>query len=160
MSNQNQISPEMQARYGVRKSRFVPAVVGLLIICGIAGGLYMKGQLTKNPIVSSRLLGFKVESSTKVSVSFEVSRGTQQKTYCVVRAQDDNRADVGYATLTFASGPSYFKTTYALRTESRAVLAEVLNCSNSPVMRVPPPNFPPGVKIPEQLPPGVAPKPN
>lgn len=160
MSNQNQISPEMALRYGVRKSRFVPIFVGLLLICAIAGAFYLKGNLAKNPIVSSRLLGFKVESSTQVSVSFEVSRGAKEKTYCVVRAQDENRADVGYATLTFASGPTYFKTTYVLRTESMAVLAEVLNCSNSPVMRVPPPNFPPGVKIPEQLPPGVAPKPN
>lgn len=150
----------MQLRYGVRKSRFVPIVIGILIICSVAGAFYLKGQLTKNPIVSSRLLAFKVESNTQVSVNFEVSRGTNQKTYCVVRAQDENRADVGYATLTFAAGPSYFKTTYALQTESRAVLAEVLNCSNSQVMRVPPPNFPPGVKIPEQLPPGVAPKPN
>jgi len=36
-------------------------------------------------------------------------------------------------------------------------LAEVLGCSNSQNMRVPPANFPPGVKIPEQVAPGVAP---
>ena len=160
MSNQNQGSAEMQSRYGVRKSRFVPTVIGLFIICCVAGAFYFKDHVVDNPIVSSRLLAFDVKSSTQVSVSFEVSRGTKQKTYCVVRAQDENRADVGYATLAFASGASYFKTTYVLQTESKAVLAEVLNCSDNKVMRVPPPNFPPGVKIPAQLPPGVAPKPN
>lgn len=154
------MSPEMQLRYGVRKSRFVPIVVGLLIMCSVAGALFFKENSAKHPIVSSRLLAFKVESNTQVSVSFEVSRGTDQKTYCVIRAQDKRRADVGYATLAFPSGASYFKTTYVLQTESLAVLAEVLNCSSSKVMRVPPPNFPPGVKIPAQLPPGVAPKPN
>ena len=77
--------------------------------------------------------------------------------YCVLRAQDQRKTDVGYATLTLPAGEKRFDVTYGLKTESRAVLAQILGCSNTLPVRVPPPNFPPGVVIPAQDPPGVAP---
>jgi len=149
----------MQARYGTSRRVWTPYLVtGLVIIVAAAlwGGWNYKQS---HAIVSSRLNAFKVVGSHKVNIKFEVSRPANTTTYCVLRAQNANRVDVGYATVTVPAGQTTVAFTYPLNTESKAVLAEVLNCSATLPMRVPPPNFPPGVKIPSQPSPGVAPSP-
>jgi hypothetical protein len=118
------------------------------------GGWHYKQS---HQIVSSRLNAFTVISDQQVSITAEVSRPANTTTYCVLRAQDANRVDVGYATVTVPAGQATVAFSYPLNTESLAVVAEVLNCSATLPMRVPAPNFPPGVKIPSQPLPGVAP---
>lgn len=157
MRNQSKLSPDLQLRYGVRQRRATPIIVGILIAAAVSGGLAFANFKQQNPSVSSQLLAFEVTSPTQVSVTWEVSRGTQSTTYCVLRAQDIRRTDVGYAIVTIPAGTAYEQPTYSLTTNGEAVLAQVLGCANSIQMRVPPPDFPPGVKIPEQVAPGVAP---
>ena len=141
----------------MRQRRATPIIVGILIAAAVSGGLAFANFKQQNPSVSSQLLAFEVTSPTQVSVTWEVSRGTQSTTYCVLRAQDIRRTDVGYAIVTIPAGTAYEQPTYSLTTNGEAVLAQVLGCANSIQMRVPPPDFPPGVKIPEQVAPGVAP---
>ena len=157
MTNDSNLPPHIQLRYGVRRRRVVPVLIGILIAGLVSGSLAYATFRQQNPSVSSQLLTFEVVSPTQVNVTWELSRGPQLPTYCVVRAQDISRTDVGYATVTVAGGTDYEQITYPLTTNGQAVLAEVLGCSNSENMRVPPANFPPGVKIPEQVAPGVAP---
>jgi hypothetical protein len=135
----------------------VPVLIGILIAGVVSASLAYATFRQQNPSVSSQLLTFEVVSPTQVSVTWELARGAELTSYCVVRAQDVYRTDVGYATVTVAGGSDYEQITYLLTTNGQAVLAEVLGCSNSQNMRVPPANFPPGVKIPEQVAPGVAP---
>jgi hypothetical protein len=129
-----------------------------LIAALVAGGTAFASFRQQNPSVSSQLLTFDVVSETLVNITWEVKRGAGSTTYCVVRAQDERRTDVGYATVMVAAGDPYEQITYPLATNGSAVLAELLGCSASQTMRVPPANFPPGVKIPEQPAPGVAPR--
>jgi hypothetical protein len=157
MTNDSNLPPHIQLRYGVRRRRVVPVLIGILIAGVVSGSLAYANFRQQNPSVSSQLLTFEIVSPTQVNVTWELSRGPQLATYCVVRAQDISRTDVGYATVTVAGGTDYEQITYPLTTNGQAVLAEVLGCSNSENMRVPPANFPPGVKIPEQVAPGVAP---
>jgi hypothetical protein len=157
MSNRNELSPEMQARYGTSRRKATPYLVSLLVLIVAAtlwGGWHYKQS---HQIVSSRLNAFTVISDHQVSVTTEVSRPENTTTYCVLRAQNADHVDVGYATVTVPAGQRTVTFSYPLNTESRAVLAEVLNCSATLSMRVPPPDFPPGVKIPSQPLPGVAP---
>lgn len=157
MSNRNELSPEMQARYGTSRRTGTPYLVSLLVFIVAAalwGGWHYKQS---HQIVSSRLNAFTVTSNHQVTIITEVSRPENTTTYCVLRAQNANRVDVGYATVTVPAGQTTVTFSYPLNTESRAVVAEVLNCSATLPMRVPAPNFPPGVKIPSQPLPGVAP---
>jgi Domain of unknown function (DUF4307) len=157
MSNPNELSPEMQARYGTSGHKPTPYLVSLLILVISAvlwGGWHYKQS---HQIVSSRLDAFTVLDAHKVNITTEVSRPENTTTYCILRAQNANRVDVGYATVTVPAGQTTVAFTYPLNTESRAVVAEVLNCSATLPMRAPAPNFPPGVKIPSQPLPGVAP---
>ena len=122
----------------------------------VAGGMFVYLK-SKTPDVGWSLRTFVVTSDTKSTVSWQVSRPAKQVTYCVLRAQDINRSDVGYATVTIAAGDPVENVTYQLSTESKPILIEVLACSASPTMRVAPAHFPPGAAIPAQDPPGVAP---
>ena len=147
----------MQTRYGVnpKRSRTLAWVTVVGIIALAVGGTL--AYRATHHVVSFRLLAFNVVSPHRVDVTLEVAQAQQTQSYCVLRAQNEQRQDVGYATVAIPSGQTDLTYTYPLSTESTAVVAEVLNCSTSTRMRVPPANFPPGVKIPQQSPPGVAP---
>jgi len=157
MPNHTNLPAHIQLRYGVRRRRVVPVLIGILIAGVVSGSLAYATFRQQNPSVSAQLLTFELISPTQVNVTWELARGPVLTTYCVVRAQDVFRTDVGYATVTVPGGTDYEQITYPLTTNGQAVLAEVLGCSNSKNFRVPPANFPPGVKIPEQIAPGVAP---
>lgn len=157
MPNNSNLPAHIQLRYGVRQRRVVPILLGILIAGLVSGSLAYANFRQQNPSVTAQLLTFEIVSPTQVNVTWELARGPELTSYCVVRAQDISRTDVGYATVTVSGGSDYEQITYPLTTNGQAVLAEVLGCSNSQNMRVPPANFPPGVKIPDQVPPGVAP---
>lgn len=157
MRNQTEIPQHLHLRYGVRPRRVAPILIGILIAAVVSGGLAFANYRQQNPSVSSQLLAFEVTSPSQVLVTWEVSGGSQLTTFCVLRAQDIRRTDVGYAIVRIAPGTGYEQLTYPLTTNGEAVLAQVLGCASSAEMRVPPPDFPPGVKIPEQVAPGVAP---
>ena len=157
MPNLKDLSPQMQQRYGVQSSRTSSILLGILIALLVVGGAFYVNFHQQNPGISSQLLTFNVVSDTEVDMTWEVNRSADTTTYCVLRAQDDHRTDVGYATITVAAGAPYQQIRYPLATGTKAALAELLGCSASSTMRVPPANFPPGVKIPDQPAPGVAP---
>ena len=113
-----------------------------------------------NKTIEWALRSFEIQSDNKVRIEWFIARQAGKTSYCVIRAQNENRVDVGYATVLVEAGQTNKTVSYTLNTESRAVLAEVLGCAYSPQMRVPPANFPPGVKIPAQDPPGLAPTSN
>lgn len=157
MPKNTNLPAHIQLRYGVRRRRVVPVLIGILIAGVVSGSLAYATFRQQNPSVSAQLLTFEIVSPTQVNVTWELARGPELTTYCVVRAQDSSRTDVGYVTVTVPGGTAYEQITYPLTTNGQAVLAEVLGCANSQNLRVPPANFPPGVKIPEQVAPGVAP---
>jgi len=159
MQKDSELPEHLKLRYGIRRRRAVPVLIGVLIAGVVSGSLAYASFRQQNPSVSAQLLAFDVVSPTQVNVTWELSRGPELTSYCVIRAQDEQRTDVGYAIVTVAGGTTYEQPTYPLVTNGQAVLAEVLGCANSKEMRVAPPDFPPGVKIPDQPAPGVAPTP-
>ena len=147
----------MSQRYGTRAERVQYAVLGTvttLLVIATAVFFYLQNR---GPHVTYSLTSFEVTSDTRVLVTWQLSRVEGTPAYCVVRAQNDQHQDVGYATVTVAAGPATVQTSYQLATESRATTAEVLGCSDNATVRAPQPNFAPGVPIPPQQSPGIAP---
>jgi hypothetical protein len=142
----------MAARYGVgRTSRGLVAV----IVAVVAVFLAIIGVITwrlATPGVQASLLRFTVVSDTRVDLTFEVRRDSVSSTVCVLRAQSERHADVGYATVTITPGREYVQATYPLATSSLATVAEVLGCGVGEVPRVDPPQFLPGTTNPQQQP--------
>lgn len=160
MPEKSELPLNIQQRYGLNRTNKVSVAFAAVLAAVVALGMAMANYRQSHPSLDWELRSFAVQSENKVSVVWEVARNQDQDTYCVLRAQDSKRMDVGYATVLVAAGEKQVTASYELTTESLAVLAEVLGCATSPEMRVPPANFPPGVKIPAQAPPGFAPNPN
>ena len=152
-----EIPEHLHERYGVKKRtpmRKLLTIFGYGVLVAALAFIFLTQRPEK---VSTQLVGFSVNSDTSVTVRWEIYRGQLETAFCAVRAQNDQRIDVGYAIVEVSGGPSLATMTYDLTTESRAVLAEVLGCGPTADLQVPPPDFPPGIKAPAQQSPGVAP---
>lgn len=145
------LPPHLQARYGVRHTPWWGyALIGLLVAAFVAALAYVAYNLLA-PGLQPKLLAWKVEGRDRVDVTFEVRRSAEADVYCVIRAQDETRTDVGYAVVPLARGTTYVQETYPLRTIAPAFVVELLGCAaGQPPTRVPPPQFPPGVVPPDQ----------
>lgn len=149
--------PHIQQRYGYRQVNSTSRVISLAlatVAIAAAAAMYFNHRAQATTF---SLTTFVVTSDSTVDMTWQIARPENEQTYCVIRAQNDQRSDVGYATVAIPAGDPVVDFAYTLTTESTAVLAEVLGCGASAQLRVPTPNFPPGAKIPAQLSPGVAP---
>ena len=146
------LSPAMAARYGEgRTSRGLVAVVAVVVAVFLAVIGVITWRLA-TPGVQATLLRYVVVDDTRVNVTFELRRDSVSTTTCVLRAQSETHADVGYATVTISPGREYVQATYPLATASRATTAEVLGCAVGEAPRVDPPQFVPGTTNPPQQP--------
>lgn len=145
-----ELSPQMRERYGIRPTSrwaITAAVLAALVFIGASALVALR---LVSPSVTFRLLAWSDIAADRVDVTFEVRRGEQQEVTCVVRAQDDRRVDVGYASVTLPRGTTYEQMTYPLRTLAPAFIVEVLGCEAGGPPRVVGPQFPPGVVPPPQ----------
>lgn len=147
----------LAARYGTGRpwwARLAQVLAVVLVLAALAIGAWRGWQLS-NPDATARLLAFDVVSPARVDVTFEVELPEGQAGTCVLRAQDGNRHDVGYASVLVgpAQGGTRVAGTYPLATRAEAVIAEVLGCAaGDRVPTVDPPQFPPGTSNPSQAP--------
>lgn len=145
------LTPALRARYGLLPvplwKRGIAALAALLVV----GAVLLLGWTAANPAVTASLLTYRVVSPEQVLIIFEVTRPAEQAVTCVLRAQDIDHHDVGYATITIPPGPALVRGEYSLATRTNAVVGEVLGCSAEGPPRVPAPQFPPGTANPPQL---------
>jgi hypothetical protein len=142
----------MQARYGVDRrpiGRWI--AVGIIVVAFAAILGFVAKGLTANP-TATRLVAWNIVGPQRVNITFQASTDARQDTVCILRAQDEHRIDVGYASTTIPATPStdIATRTYALRTIAPAYTAELLGCNAGAPPNVPPPQFPPGVVPPTQ----------
>jgi hypothetical protein len=145
------LPPDLQARYGVDQHRRGPLFVGLLAALVFVGALAFVTYQLVSPKVTYDLLAWDDLAADRVDVTFDIRRAAEWDVYCVIRAQDSSRIDVGYAVVAIPRGTTYEQQTYPLHTLAPAYVVEVLACeAGAPPQRVVPPQFPPGVVPPSQ----------
>jgi hypothetical protein len=145
------LPPDLQARYGVGHRSPLPLIAGLVGITAFIAALAFVTLNLVSPKVTYDLLAWNDVAADRVDVTFDIRRSEEWDVYCVLRAQDESRTDVGYAVVGIPRGTSYVQTTYSLRTLAPAYVVEVLACqAGAPPERVVPAQFPPGVVPPEQ----------
>ncbi len=142
----------MQRRYGLDKrpiGRWI--AVGLVVVAFTGALLFVARGLTSNA-TTIRLIQWKIQGPDHVDITFQATADPVKPLTCVVRAQDKNRIDLGYATVTIPPDPggNIITKTYPLRTIAPAYTAELLGCEAGATPRVPAPQFPPGVVPPDQ----------
>ena len=140
----------MQERYGLDRRPIGPRIgVAVLVVAFVGALVYVTLGLTRSPI-EARLLTWEQPSPDRVDMTIAVRRPADVAVTCVLRAQDGDRVDVGYAVVDIPVGEDSVQLTYALRTLAPAYNVELLGCSADGAPQVPPPQFPPGVVPPEQ----------
>jgi hypothetical protein len=140
----------MQDRYGLGR-RPVGRRIGvtLLVIAFVGALAFVTLGLMSNP-VQSRLIAWDDIAPDRVDMTIQVRRPETDEVVCVLRAQDVNRIDVGYAEVVIPAGDPQVLLDYSLRTIAPAYTAELLGCAVGGPPAVPPPQFPPGVVPPSQ----------
>ena len=142
----------MQARYGLDR-RPVGRWIGIsVVVLAFVGALIYVGFGITSSSTTTRLVQWDAKAPDHVDITFQATTDTQRPLTCVVRAQDKNRIDLGYATVTIPADPTgrVVTKTYPLRTLAPAYTAELLGCQAGEAPRVPGPQFPPGVVPPDQ----------
>lgn len=145
----DQLSPEIQARYGMGRRNWRTIVVAAIVIVAFFGAVAWVTMNLGSQAAQYRLLTWKVTSPTTVDVEFEVRNSTDAPAICVVRAQDENHIDVGYSSVSVPPGADYARVPYELTTLAPAFAVELLGCEAGELPNVSPPNFPPGVAPPQ-----------
>ena len=145
------LPPDLQARYGIGRRSPLPVIAAVVGIVAFIAALAFVTLNLVSPKVTYELLAWDDVAADRVDVTFDIRRSEEWDVYCVLRAQDESRTDVGYAVVGIPRGTSYEQITYPLRTLAPAYVVEVLACqAGQPPERVVPPQFPPGVVPPEQ----------
>jgi len=145
------LSPAMRQRYGMDRNRWpARAAAALALLVYVAALGYIALQVTDRPI-EARLLVWQQPQPDRVDITFEVRKPEGLAVTCVLRAQDGDRVDLGYAQTDLAAAPGYVQQTYRMRVIGPAGGIEILGCGpQGEPQRVPPPAFPPGVVPPDQ----------
>jgi Domain of unknown function (DUF4307) len=142
-----QLSPEMVERYGLNhKSITARIITYTLAICFAVVLGFVAYQITR-PGADVSLISWKVIAPDRTDITFQVKTGSDEPLTCVLRAQDQSRADVGYAKVQVTPVDGELALTYSLRTAIPSYTAEVLGCGDT---KVPGPQFPIGVAPPSQ----------
>lgn len=148
--SRDQLSPAMQARYGMDRKPIGAWIATAALVLAFVGAMVFVGlNVTGNPI-EDRLVAWEVQGPDHVEVTFSVNKPQDAAVTCVIRAQDENRIDLGYALVDVAPGSTDALVTYPLRTLAPAFTVELLGCGIGGAPNVAPPQFPPGVVPPEQ----------
>lgn len=146
----DQLSPEMQARYGMdHRSWGTWILAGVLIVAFAAAFVFVSANVTAAPIEVDTI-GWDESAPDHVDVDFAVTRPGGREVECAIRAQDATHIDVGYAVMTIPAGPERVHETYPLAIIAKSANAEVLGCATPGELHVTGPQFPPGVVPPAQ----------
>lgn len=138
----------MRARYGLDRRDWISLgfiatviIVFLAILIWIALGM---GRTS----VQYRLISWQITAPTRVDVTFEVRSPVDRVAFCVVRAQDSTRTDVGYRVVEIPADRTSLNVTVELTTLIPAYTVEILGCALDEPPQVVAPQFPPGVVPP------------
>lgn len=137
----------MVERYGLNHRSIVGRIVTYTLAIAFAVVLGFVAYEVTRPQVDYSLLTWKVLASDRVDITFRVHAVNDEPITCTLRAQDESRADVGYATVDVTPADRSATVTYPLRTTIPAFTVEVLGCGDDAVQA---PQFPQGVIPPSQ----------
>ncbi len=145
--SKEQLSPAMVERYGLNRRSLAGRIITISLAVAFAVIFGFVAYEVTRPQVDYSLLTWKVLADDRVDVTFRVHAVNDDPLTCTIRAQDQSRADVGYAKVDVTPVQGSATVTYPLRTAIAAFTVEVLGCGDQAVQA---PQFPEGVIPPSQ----------
>lgn len=149
------IPPHLHDRYGIKPPspwRWVAWALAALIAVPV--GVYAASRYIATQSQPYALMRWASHDDGRaVDVSFRTD-AYATRMWCVLRAQDFDHRDVGFAVVRIDAGVTDME--YRLATLARPTAVDVVTCGTDPYA-LPGPQFAPGVLPPAQVAPGVAP---
>jgi len=147
---------ELYERYGLktRNSLLLTAVWGAAFL--IVGYLFLQIIHGQQSNVETRLISWEVSSPTTVEITWNVSQSSNQPLVCIIRAQDSQQFDVGFAIFEASDPAKVSQFTQTLRTNKGAYAVINPTCEQN-VSALTGPHFRPGLLPPAQNSPLFAP---
>jgi hypothetical protein len=134
----------------VTSRRWRPALFGALVVV-LATVVVLVGWRAANPSVKGAVSAYTTVSDTRMDLTLEVVRRTQEPVTCVLRARASDSSDVGYAVVRIPAGLGPTRINYQMATAYRGLVAELLACAPGGVPAgVAGAQFRPGVLPPTQ----------
>ena len=127
----SEVQDEVVARYArssglSRRTRIALAVAGVLALTGAVSYIGLK-QAT--PTLTATVLGYQVTSDHTVDLRFQVdNRESSKPASCTIRARDYGGNEVGRLDIPVPAGKQTQVLSATIRTSSRAINGEVLDC--------------------------------
>ena len=148
--SRDQLSPEMQERYGLNHRGRSGVVITVIVAVAFLTAVAFAGVMLVRDNIRHELVVWTVVAPDRADATFTVERTGADEVVCVLRAQDSKRIDVGYVEIDIPPGEDNVTIDYSLRTVAPAYAVEVLTCERPGELRTPGPQFPPGIAIPDQ----------
>ena len=148
--SRDQLSPEMQERYGLNKRGRSGVVITVIVAVAFLAAVAFAGVMMVRDNIRHELVVWTVVAPDRADATFTVERDGADEVVCVLRAQDSKRIDVGYVEIDIPPGDDNVTIDYSLRTVAPAYAVEVLACEQPGELRGPGPQFPPRIAIPDQ----------
>jgi hypothetical protein len=145
-----QLSPEIQARYGMDRSNWRTAGLVILVIVLFFGAVAFVTVNLGRESVQARLISWTVVAADHVSLEIEVMNPAKEPAFCIIRAQDEKHIDLAYSQQMIPPADGFVRIPIELRTLAPAFTVELLGCESGHPPQVSESNFPPGVAAPEQ----------
>jgi hypothetical protein len=136
MVDRKRVPAHLHDRYGIRpRNKPLIAFIGLaaLILCVYV--FVTVGQRV-NTSSETRLITWETQSEKSVVVTFSVYKPQDEQLLCVLRAQDEDRFDVGYALarVDYPSKRPTFTVTLNTREEAFTVTQPICDYADSPAL--------------------------
>lgn len=136
----------LAARYGTNRSPWPRRILVAVVVSAFSAATVWAAVSVARPRIEANTLSWQA-GPRSVAVVLEVRGTSESPVDCVLRAQDASATDIGYRRFTIPSAPT--TVTVELPTLFQASSVAVLGCApQGEVLRVPPPDFPPGVAVP------------
>lgn|GEM_PF-1886084 len=123
----------LAARYGRRPPlgrgpRVVLVVLGLAAMVAATVAVYRWSQTPSSAFVPTTT-GYRVESPSRVHVTFQVTKPAGRPGSCLVQAQDTTSTVVGETTVSLPAAPSQASFSVTVVTTATATTASVTRCT-------------------------------
>jgi hypothetical protein len=127
----SEVQDEVVARYARSsglsgRARIALGAAGVIALTGVVSYI---GLRQATPTLTATVLGYQVSSDHSVDVRFQVdNRDSGRQATCTVRARAYNGDEVGRLDVPVPAGPQTQRLTATIKTSSRAISGEVLDC--------------------------------
>lgn len=152
--DRKRVPPHLYARYGIRPNNPWPKIgVGTVLLSLVAVLVAVGSGL--GPGEEIKLIRWESEE-VEASVVWSAVRYDSATLYCAIRAQDEDRFDVGFAVVQIQANPDQQVFNHVLQLSQRAFTVDTPSCVENPEDLITP-HFRPGLLPPAQIPPLYAP---